>query len=32
MPGFFLFRFPEIGDLVAPLAQGMLRNFPIAPA
>ena len=31
-PGFFLSRIPETGDLVAPLAQGMLRNFPIAPA
>jgi len=31
-PGFSLSRFPETGDLVAPLAQGMLRNFSTAPA
>ncbi len=31
-PGFSCPNVPETGDLVAPLAQGMLRNFPIAPA
>ena len=31
-PGFFLSNVRETGDLVAPLAQGMLRNFSIAPA
>ncbi|MEH2611111.1 flagellar export protein FliJ [Bradyrhizobium sp. AZCC 1693] len=31
-PGFFLSNRPESADLVAPVTQGMVRNFSIAPA